>query len=160
MVTYADLFAFVIMLCAVITLVIYIIRKKQRPCLGRLDATFCKLYICRRLGGIQLSALLSSLLYPFPLPTSRKNNILFSIFFQLSKQKEPPFYGIFDMIKKALANRSRNCLKVCSYSGRKSAAYSDFIPPDMGCMNRECGEYRNTIYRQNIIDNHNIQCYN
>ena len=31
MVTYSDLFTFVIMLCAVITLVIYIKRKKQRP---------------------------------------------------------------------------------------------------------------------------------
>ena len=31
MVTYSDLIQFVIMLCAVITLVVYVTRKKQRP---------------------------------------------------------------------------------------------------------------------------------
>ena len=36
MVTYGDLFNFVIMLCAVITLVIYIKRKKLRPLSGKL----------------------------------------------------------------------------------------------------------------------------
>lgn len=35
MVTYDELFTFVIMLCAVITLVIYIKRKKQRPRSGK-----------------------------------------------------------------------------------------------------------------------------
>lgn len=43
MVTYGDLFAFVIMLCGVITLVIYISRKKQRPLSGKLGATFCSI---------------------------------------------------------------------------------------------------------------------
>ena len=40
MVTYGDLFTFVIMLCAVITLVIYIKRKKQRPRPGKIRRYF------------------------------------------------------------------------------------------------------------------------
>lgn len=35
MVTYSDLFSFVIMLCAVVTLVVFIKRKKQRPRSGK-----------------------------------------------------------------------------------------------------------------------------
>lgn len=45
MVTYADLFSFVIMLCAVITLVITIFRhKKQHPRPGKLKCYFYKTY--------------------------------------------------------------------------------------------------------------------
>lgn len=40
MVTYSDLFTFVIMLCAVITLVINIKRKKQRPRPGKIRRYF------------------------------------------------------------------------------------------------------------------------
>lgn len=40
MVTYSDLIQFVIMLCAVVSLVVIITRKKQHPLLGRLSATF------------------------------------------------------------------------------------------------------------------------
>ncbi len=40
MVTFSDLIQFVIMLCAVITLVIYISRKKQRPQSGKLRRCF------------------------------------------------------------------------------------------------------------------------
>ena len=40
MVTYDELFNFVIMLCAVITLAIYITRKKQRPQPGKLTRYF------------------------------------------------------------------------------------------------------------------------
>ncbi len=40
MVTYSDLIQFVIMLCAVITLVVYIARKKQRPRPGKIRRYF------------------------------------------------------------------------------------------------------------------------
>ena len=40
MVTYSDLFTFIIMLCAVITLVINIMHKKQRPCSGKVRRYF------------------------------------------------------------------------------------------------------------------------
>ena len=40
MITYSDLFQFVIMLCAVITLVIHFIRKKQRPRSGKVRRYF------------------------------------------------------------------------------------------------------------------------
>ena len=40
MVTYSDLFTFVIMLCAVITLVITFSHKKQRPCSGKVRRYF------------------------------------------------------------------------------------------------------------------------
>lgn len=40
MVTYSDLFTFVIMLCAVITLVINIMHKKQRPRSGKVRRYF------------------------------------------------------------------------------------------------------------------------
>ena len=44
MVTYTDLFTFVIMLCAVITLVIYIKRKKQRHTAKRIHDRLTKEY--------------------------------------------------------------------------------------------------------------------
>ena len=40
MVTYGDLFTFVIMLCAVVTLVITFMHKKQRPRPGKIKALF------------------------------------------------------------------------------------------------------------------------
>ena len=40
MITYSELFQFVMMLCAVITLVIYISRKKQRPCSAKVRRYF------------------------------------------------------------------------------------------------------------------------
>ena len=76
MVTYSDLFTFVIMLCAVITLVIYIKRKKQRPRSGKVRRYFLQYAICRRLGVLQPLALLSSILYtmePFFTTTILKN---------------------------------------------------------------------------------------
>ena len=45
MVTYDELFTFVTMLCAVITLVVYIQRKKQRPRPGKIRRYFCKLLL-------------------------------------------------------------------------------------------------------------------
>ena len=45
MVTYSDLFQFVIMLCAVITLVILCTRKKQRPRSGKLRRYFVDPYL-------------------------------------------------------------------------------------------------------------------
>ena len=46
MVTYSDLFTFVIMLCAVITLVVTIFRhKKQHPLSGKLSAIFYNTYL-------------------------------------------------------------------------------------------------------------------
>ena len=63
MVTYSDLFAFVTMLCSVIALVItYFSHKKQCPCSGKVRHYFLTL-ICRRLGFVQLSVLLLSILY-------------------------------------------------------------------------------------------------
>ena len=44
-VTYSDLFSFVIMLCAVITLVINITRKKKRPRSGKLRRYFLTLIL-------------------------------------------------------------------------------------------------------------------
>ena len=45
MVTYSELFQFVTMLCAVITLVILVSRKKQRPRSGKLRRYFCNIYL-------------------------------------------------------------------------------------------------------------------
>ena len=66
MVTYADLFQFVIMLCAIITLVVTTTRKKQHPLPDKRGATFCvETAFCRRLAVSQRSALLLYILYKF-----------------------------------------------------------------------------------------------
>lgn len=67
MVTYADLFEFVIMLCAVITLVILLIKhKNSAPQSGKLRCYFLERMLYRRLGVFQLSVLLLSILQLIP----------------------------------------------------------------------------------------------
>ena len=45
MVTYDSLFTYTMMLCAVVTLVIFIARKKQCPRPGKIRRCFCRIFI-------------------------------------------------------------------------------------------------------------------
>lgn len=62
MVTYADFIQFIIMLCAVITLVIFAQRKKQRPLSGKLRRYFLANYLPTARPHLAISSLVKCII--------------------------------------------------------------------------------------------------